>query len=388
MKNWIVLAVLVGAGPAQAQLNLFPQTFVDDQARCFAMTDEVSASQQAVIDQLMGSAVHRQYHFLWHATRGGWDQLTAQEQAALRRNSSAWGGHARLCPMPGTAGQPYNPAGEEFLLMHHMMIDQLQATLTARGLPCIAGWARVPADNDPRWPVPNPNPFSAQPEDPKGPTARAYLDAWQDWFTDPAFLRRHTLSEVGYALEFTIHNMMHMRWAAPPRPGDDFPQNLNQVLVPNFLGTQFTSPEFNYLGNSYSAHVNPVFWKLHGWVDSIVVAWVRANGYLRISFNCSAQDPYCYPWQSRWNGVSAEPRGGGHPNAHGQHGHAGHHGQRETAAPDQDPDLDQAVRKISRFATFNTFQPPTEPRGGAGVGQPQTLPDEDPMVYVRGRMCR
>lgn len=386
MKKILLLLFSMAAAPhARAQLNA--TLFADDQARCFAYSDGVSAQQQEVIDRLMGSAVHRQYHFLWHATRGGWDQLSADERAAVRRNSPAWGGHARLCPMPGTPGtpgQPYNPAGEEFLLMHHMMIDQLQATLVSQGLPCIAGWERIPADNDPRWPVPNANPFSAQAEDPKGPVARAYLDAWQDWFTDPAFLRAHTLSEVGYALEFTIHNMLHMRWAAAPRPGDDFPQTLAQALVPNFLGTQFTSPQFNYLGNSYSAHVNPVFWKLHGWVDSVVAAWLRANGFTRISFNCPAGDRFCYPWQSRWNGVSAEPRGGGGHDHHAGHGggHAGH------GAPARDQALDRAVGKIARFATFDTFRPPTEPRGGAGPGQPQTLPDEDPTVYVRNRMCR
>ncbi|MBX3016336.1 MAG: hypothetical protein KF767_00500 [Bdellovibrionaceae bacterium] len=380
MKKILVSLIAIVGVNAHAQFN--QELFADDRARCFAFTDAVTPQQQNIINQLMGSAVHRQYHFLWHATRGGWDQLSANEQTALRRNSPVWGNHARLCPMPG-ASATYNPAGEEFLLMHHMMIDQLQSTLVSQGLPCIAPWTRIPSDNDATWPVPNANPWSTQPQDPKGPTARAYIDAWQEWFMDPNFLRVHTLSEVGYALEFTIHNMLHMRWAATPRQGDDFPQNLAQVLTPNFLGTQFASPEFNYLGNSYSAHVNPVFWKLHGWVDQVVAAWLRANGFTRISFNCPVGDRYCYPWQSRWNGVSSEPRGGS-----GHDHHAGHQGHGSHGTPKQDKALDRAVSKIARFATFDTFRPSSEPIGGAGQGQPQTLPNEDPTVYVRANNCR
>lgn len=388
MRYIFSLAIAVFGVHAHAQFN--QQIFSDDQARCFAYTDAVTPQQQNIINQLMGSPVHRQYHYLWHATRGGWDRLSANEQAALRRNSPAWGQHARLCPSPGTSAT-YNPAGEEFLLMHHMMIDQLQATLTQQGLPCIAPWTQVPADNDALFPVPNANPWSTDPNDPKGPIARAYIDAWQQWFMDPAFLRQHTLSEIGYALEFTIHNMLHMRWAAAPRTGDDFPQTASQILVPNFLSNQYASPEFNYLGNSYSAHVNPVFWKLHGWVDQVVTAWIRANGYTRISFNCPTGDRTCYPWQSRWNGVSNEPRGGGANDPHaGHHGHGSHGGHGGHGDATQDRNLDRAVSKISRFATFNTFQAPAsrEPIGGAGPGQPQTLPMEDPTVYVRATTCR
>jgi len=66
---------------------------------------------------------------------------------------------------------------------------------------------------------------------------------------------------------------MHMRWAAQPsgsRPTVD-------PRMPNSIDTRWDDPDYNYLGDTYSSHVNPVFWKIHGWVNDRIEDWKSAH---------------------------------------------------------------------------------------------------------------
>lgn len=36
-------------------------------------------------------------------------------------------------------------------------------------------------------------------------------------------------------------------------------------------------PKYDYLGDFYSSHVNPLFWKLHGWVDDRIEDWFNTH---------------------------------------------------------------------------------------------------------------
>ena len=36
-------------------------------------------------------------------------------------------------------------------------------------------------------------------------------------------------------------------------------------------------PKYDYLGEFYSSHVNPLFWRLHGWVDDRIEDWFNAH---------------------------------------------------------------------------------------------------------------
>src|SRR3712207_5921244 len=37
----------------------------------------------------------------------------------------------------------------------------------------------------------------------------------------------------------------------------------------------------DYLGDFHSSHVNPIFWKLHGWIDDRIEGWFRAHNAVR-----------------------------------------------------------------------------------------------------------
>jgi hypothetical protein len=83
-----------------------------------------------------------------------------------------------------------------------------------------------------------------------------------------------SLGALGNLLEFTIHNQMHMRWATVPRD----PVTGTVGGRPAFdVQVKWDDPRYDWLGDFYSSHVNPVFWKLHGWVDDRIEDWFRAH---------------------------------------------------------------------------------------------------------------
>jgi hypothetical protein len=168
-----------------------------------------------------------------------------------------------------------NDSGEDFLFMHRQMIAQVNAILAAvedPGYTRVEGWSRIPPPGDADYPVPA---FSGSGLEEIKSTKyfEEFITPWERRYTDPAYLRNVTLGQLGSDMEFTIHNDMHMRWAAPSpvgyRPTTAFTQNIN---------AQWDAPAYNYLGDTYSSHVSPVFWKLHGWLDDRIEDWKRAHG--------------------------------------------------------------------------------------------------------------
>lgn len=79
---------------------------------------------------------------------------------------------------------------------------------------------------------------------------------------DPAFLTRPdiTLDKYGELIEITVHNWMHMRFAASP------PADFEDESTAN-----------DWLGAPFSSHVNKYFWKLHGWIDDCIGLWEIEN---------------------------------------------------------------------------------------------------------------
>src|SRR5262249_54090049 len=41
--------------------------------------------------------------------------------------------------------------------------------------------------------------------------------------------------------------------------------------------SKWDDPKNDYLGDFYSSHVNPLFWRLHGWVDDRIEDWFNAH---------------------------------------------------------------------------------------------------------------
>lgn len=386
----LLVLTLVSLHAHAQSLNLFPNAFVDDRARCSSFSDTISPAQTKVIEATMAAHTHRLHHVLWHSTRNGWSRLNAQERATVQRLSPAWGRNAPLCPGPLARGTTYNPAGEEFLLMHHEMIDQLRVALIENGLPCIRGWSDIPQPGDPNWPVP---PGEAN-DSSKSNDMGALLRVWSSVFKNVGFLQSHTLSEVGYLIEFSIHNTMHMRWAARPRPGDDFsPLNGGASTLSLLQPSIYDQPQYNWLGNPFSSAVNPVFWKLHGWIDDVVAEWLHSQQrpFISIAKNCTGRTA-CYNWQSLWTGgdsghVHGDPRAGGPAGGGAPIG--GGMPKGGAAAGNDDPILSGSLDKILPTASFRNQKFDrflSEPRGGAGPGQPPSNPLQafvDPVVFVQ-----
>jgi hypothetical protein len=99
---------------------------------------------------------------------------------------------------------------------------------------------------------------------------------WDREFKNPQYLSTLTLGELGALLEWSIHNDLHMRFASVPR----HPQT--GELIPNGrpdndIRELWDDPSYDHLGEFYSSHVHPVFWRLHGWVDDRIEDWLEAH---------------------------------------------------------------------------------------------------------------
>lgn len=254
-----------------------------------------------VID-LMASAEHRFHHALWHASRDEWAGLSAVKRASLQK--LGW--------QPGPIGSERaslgpdrltNGSGEDFLFMHRRMVRDVRALD-----PSARSWTRVPQPVFPAsfdsgvtaistgnpdgnaladaWIVPgDPNTTAWLVELRKTSTLYSRFSAWEALYTDSRYLATVSLAELGSRIEFTIHNWMHMRWASIPRDpsSDATKQGLPMPLgrLPLDFDEKWLSPSYDYLGETFSSHVNPIFWRLHGWVDDRIEDWFKAQESVR-----------------------------------------------------------------------------------------------------------
>lgn len=222
----------------------------------------------------MSQRQHRFYHYLWHRIRNSWLRLTENERDAVRRIEPAW-----VPPRPALDAlrRPIrdNDSGEDFLFMHRQMLALVNAILVevnSPHYPRVEGWLRVPPPDDPDYPIPD-FPDSGLEEIKSDEYFEQFIAPWEQQYTDPVYLRGVTLGQLGSDIEFTIHNDLHMRWAAPSPVG-----YRPTTAITLSIDEQWDAPAYDYLGDTYSSHVNPIFWKLHGWVDDRIEDWKRARG--------------------------------------------------------------------------------------------------------------
>lgn len=246
------------------------------------------------ITEMEAQRAMRQHHMLWHTARNGWNTFPDP----VRKAFSARGWEP---PRPARDAQGKvildNFSGEDFLYMHHEMINEVNRSLEQIGDPAypkIAAWKSFPAPGDPNYPVPDS--YSTGDPDSDASLLTMKSDAFfeekfqppQRQFEDPAYLKTITLGELGARVEFSVHNWAHMRWsAASPlgyRPDPD-------PKAPDAVDEKWDDTKYDWLGDFYSSHVNPTFWKLHGWVDNRIGAWKEANGVTGE-----------YHWTGTWTG--------------------------------------------------------------------------------------
>jgi hypothetical protein len=65
-----------------------------------------------------------------------------------------------------------------------------------------------------------------------------------------------------------------MRWSSISRD----PKTGDPALREDFdFDDKWDDPKYDYLGDFHSSHVNPLFWRLHGWVDERMEDWFNAH---------------------------------------------------------------------------------------------------------------
>lgn len=166
-----------------------------------------------------------------------------------------------------------NNSGEDFLYMNRWLIGQANEIYAAvNEPPGVQGWRRVPPPDDPDYPVPE-FPDSGLEALKSDYYYVRYLSKWERLYTDADYLRTVTLGQLGSQIEFTICNDLHLRWAAPSPVGYRPTKTAARTIE-----LHWDTPAYDYLGDIYASHVNPLFWKLRGWVDGRVDDWARAHG--------------------------------------------------------------------------------------------------------------
>jgi len=103
------------------------------------------------------------------------------------------------------------------------------------------------------------------------------------------------------------------------------------------IGKEWDDPRYNFLGDTYSSHVNPIFWKLHGWIDDRIENWKVANGVAGDEF-----------WKGTWVGKMPKQEKGATVHAlleDPQH-----------AAPHMS-ELQQVANLVARAGVFHSFMP-------------------------------
>lgn len=221
----------------------------------------------------MAQRQHRFHHYLWHRVRNSWSRLGESERRTIRDINPGWEPPRAALD---AAGRPLrdNDSGEDFLFMHRQMLalaNDILARVNSPDYPRVEGWPRVPSPGDTDYPVPEFPDSGLEEIKSDGYFYQTILPLGRR-YTDADYLGSVTLGQLGSDIEFTIHNDLHMRWAAPSPVGYRPSTAITQTIA-----AQWDSPAYDYLGDTYSSHVNPVFWKLHGWVDDRIEDWKRAH---------------------------------------------------------------------------------------------------------------
>jgi hypothetical protein len=153
---------------------------------------------------------------------------------------------------------------------------------------------------------------------------------------------------------------MHMRWAtAQPRD----PQTGKPAVRDSYdIDPKWDVADNDYLGDFHSSHVNPIFWKLHGWVDDCIGAWQVAHDAAHPG-QVKPQEVRGIPWYAPGPWVlKANPfdwPGAG--TSHGHHG-GGHHGH----AGDEQKTLEQVIAMLKEV---NDRSEPTPTAAVEAVGR-------------------
>lgn len=279
--------------------------------------------------QMISSRSHRLIHALWHTLRGRietfedsrvfvypWYILNDDSKNKIKE--LGWYLERPPFDKPPTPTERgplnlTNGAGEDFLYMHRKMIAMIRSEYESKGVSYIQSWksTSLPSSDisqfvysetdDPENPgkkrfqlnplqsgnmVPLP-PFDPYPKNEDSNTIiimktpeffSNVMRPMAGIFTNPINLGSLSLGALGSLIEFTIHGWMHNRWANAK--GALLPDKKTGNLIERStfdFNPMWDDPKYDYLGEFYSSHVNPLFWRLHGWVDDRIEDWFNAH---------------------------------------------------------------------------------------------------------------
>jgi len=247
---------------------------------------------------MLASKSHRLKHMVFHTIRGVWNDLKEDDRTKI--HELGWGLDRPPVTQNGVLDLS-NGAGEDFLFMHRKMIAMVKDEYVSKGIPYIESWKTLPRPELPQYSY-------SEEDDPANPRKKIYrfnvlnsgfmvpppqpnddisikflksqnyflsvMSQLEKQFKNPRYLSALSLGALGNLLEFTIHNQMHMRWSSVSRdPTNNEPKNRDDFDFDD----KWSNPKYDYLGEFYSSHVNPIFWRLHGWVDDRIEDWFNVH---------------------------------------------------------------------------------------------------------------
>lgn len=240
------------------------------------------------VRMMQASKSMRLRHELWHFVRAVWWHPQFPEEGRQILRDLGWELPNDRAPFAADRTLLLdNHSGEDFLFMHRDMIRMTDMALAQQGEPPISRWSRIPEPGDSNFPVPPAWEYSdpEQTTEQNEGTTQFLISVKSDQYffetmrvreaflTNPSNLQRLSLGALGNIAEMTIHNMLHMRWCSDPggyRPGVN-------IADPTSGDPKWDEISYDYLGDTYSSHVNPHFWYLHGWIDDLIDAWATAH---------------------------------------------------------------------------------------------------------------
>jgi len=178
-------------------------------------------------------------------------------------------------------------------------VNRILAEVGDPHYPLVEGWVQLPGPRDPDFPVPPPwfdpgahpirNRYLVRIK--TDVVFEKHLRHWERTFSDPVFLRSVSLGELGAHLDFYLFDPFRRRWAAAP--GATRPESSPDRS--EAIATEWDDPRYDYLGDYYSMHVNPAYWRFSGWVEDRIEEWKAANGVFGNDF-----------WTGTWVGKMPE----------------------------------------------------------------------------------
>ncbi|WP_041119248.1 twin-arginine translocation signal domain-containing protein [Pseudomonas protegens] len=260
--------------------------------RVFPAARDQSGLSPALLAWLV-SPQHRLFHQLWHASRDRWHTLPKDKRNSLRGLGWQPGPVKHERDARGRR-KHRNASGIDFLFMHRHML------LHARSLqPDLVSWQQLPQpcarleqdrqafiryfeNHDgcsvpPAWVADNDEEFTQWLHGLKSDAAfYGNFQVWESQYQDPEYLSRLTLGQFGSEVELGLHDWLHMRWADVARDPSNGMPVMEARLSSDFAGRWY-QPQNDFLGDPFSSHVHPMFWKFHGWIDDRIDDWFRAH---------------------------------------------------------------------------------------------------------------